>query len=564
MNESTQWIKGNSPKADVSTSSNTVSGENTKRQRGRPKGSVAKQKLTQLTPEREARRKLAESSLEEFIKLIHPLRLLGDIHREVISWLTSEGASSHQLLLLPRDHGKSALAAYLAAWLLTRDPTLRILYISSTANLATKQLKFIKDILTSSIYRQYWPDMVNKDEAKREKWNEREIAVDHPRRKEEYIRDPSIFTAGLTTNIIGLHCDVDILDDVVVAKNTYEENLREKVKDQYSFLTSVEGAGARQVVVGTRYHPDDLYSDLMQMEIEEFDSKTGEYSNKRSLFDIKEYPVENVGDGTGEFLWPRQQRYDGKWFGFDAKILHEKKIKYINQTHFRAQYYNDPRDTESAPINRNLFQYYDRSWLNHDKGKWFYKGHRLNIYAAVDFAFSLEKTADSSAIVVVGIDGYKNYYVLDIDRFKTGSISEYFKHILQLYEKWGFHKIRAEVSVAQSVIVNDLKENYIRPMGLSLAVDEHRPSRWQGAKEERILASLEPKYANRQVWHYHGGNCQVLEDELIYRNPPHDDVKDALAACVDNEFCIAPINLFSIRKDSVPQTQYHQRFGGVA
>ena len=45
-----------------------------------------------------------------------------------------------------------------------------ILYISSTANLAEKQLKAIKDILTCDIYSRYWPEMVNTDEGKRERW----------------------------------------------------------------------------------------------------------------------------------------------------------------------------------------------------------------------------------------------------------------------------------------------------------------------------------------------------------------------------------------------------------
>jgi len=66
------------------------------------------------------------------------------------------------------------MAGYYAAWLITRDPSVKILYISSTANLATKQLKFIKDILTSDVYRIHWPEMINRDEAKREKWTERD------------------------------------------------------------------------------------------------------------------------------------------------------------------------------------------------------------------------------------------------------------------------------------------------------------------------------------------------------------------------------------------------------
>ena len=155
---------------------------------------MKKRPLSDLQLRRQERRKLAEQSLESFINLVHPNRLLGNIHREVISWWTSSNAKPHQLLLLPRDHMKSALIAYRVAWELTKDPTLKILYISSTRNLAIKQLKFIKDMITCDVYRLYWPEMVNREEAKREKWTEGEISVDDPRRRAESIRDPSIFS----------------------------------------------------------------------------------------------------------------------------------------------------------------------------------------------------------------------------------------------------------------------------------------------------------------------------------------------------------------------------------
>jgi hypothetical protein len=95
----------------------------------------------------------AESDLESFIRLVHPQRVLGACHIDLIRWWTREEAKSHQLVLLPRDHGKSAMVAYRVAWEITRNPAIRVLYISSTSNLAQKQLKFIKDILTSDIYR---------------------------------------------------------------------------------------------------------------------------------------------------------------------------------------------------------------------------------------------------------------------------------------------------------------------------------------------------------------------------------------------------------------------------
>lgn len=505
----------------------------------------------------------AESDLEAFIKLVHPQRLLGSVHKELIRWWTRQDSKSHQMTLLPRDHMKSALIAFRVAWEITKDPTIRVLYISSTANLAEKQLGFIKQILTSSIYRKYWPDMVEEDIGKREKWTNSEISIDHPLRKKEAVRDPTVFTGGLTTSLTGLHCDIAVLDDVVVQENAYTEDGREKVRTQYSLLSSIEGADAREWVVGTRYHPKDLYQDLIEKQVEIYDD-TGELISEEALYELFERRVEDVGDGTGQFLWPRQQRYDGKWFGFDQSILARKRAQYLDKTQFRAQYYNDPNDSSSAAISPDYFQYYDRARLSRNGGRWFYAGSRINVFAAVDFAYSIRLKSDYTAIVVVGVDHKNNIYILDIDRFKTNLISDYFQRILTLHQKWDFRKIRCEVTSAQQIIVKDLKENYIRPFGLALAVEEHKPTRHEGTKEERLEATLQPKYANRQMWHYHGGNCQILEEELVLQNPPHDDVKDALASVIG---IIQPPSTAASNQVSELWQQkgvINSRFGGIA
>lgn len=507
---------------------------------------------------------IAEASLESFIKLVHPQRVLGGIHKELIQWITRTGGGSHQMVLLPRDHGKSAIAAYWVAWQITKNPTIRVLYISSTANLAEKQLGFIKNILTSPIYRRYWPEMVNADEGKRDRWTSTEISVDHPLRKKEAVRDPTVFTGGLTTTITGMHCDIAVLDDVVVQENAYTEDGRDKVKSQYSLLASIEGADALELVVGTRYHPKDLYNDLLSAQVQIYDTN-GELESEENLYEIFERQVESMGDGTGEFLWPRQQRADGKWFGFDQNILAKKKAQYQDKTQFRAQYYNDPNDVSSASISPGLFQYYDRGKIQRTGGHWNVQGNRVNVFAAIDFAFSKRLKADYTAIVVIGIDSKNNIYILEIDRFKTNLISDYFQHILNLHQKWDFRKLRCEVTSAQEIIVDDLKENYFKPHGLALAIEKFRPTRHQGNKEERLEAILQPRYANQQMWHYHGGNCQILEEELVYQNPAHDDVKDALASAIS--IAVAPMN--TLRSSPESRRNFWKdicdpRFGGIA
>ena len=131
--------------------------------------------------------------------------------------------------------------------------------------------------------------------------------------------------------------------------------------------------------------------------------------------------------------------------------------------------------------------------------------------------------------------------------------------IVKQQEKWGFRKIRAEVTVAQQSIVSELKESYIKPNGIPLSIDEFRPNRHQGDKEERISAILEPKYDNLQVWHYRGGNCQTLEEELVMLHPPHDDIKDGLANAIN--ISVIPKQRYQQRVGN--NVVIHPRFGGI-
>ena len=500
-------------------------------------------------------RESAEADLEVFIKLVAPHLLLGSVHKELIQWWGKEDAKHNQLVLLPRGHLKSKLVAYRTAWYITKNPETTILYVSATADLAEKQLYAIKQIIDSPIYRRYWPDMINPEEGKREKWAVAEIAVDHPKRKLEGIRDATCKAVGLTSNTTGFHADVVVLDDIVVPGNAYTEDGRDKVAAAYSQLASIENPGAYEWVVGTRYHPKDIYDTMINMK-EVLYGADGDIESEEEVYELYQKVVES----DGEFLWPKQSRPDGKTFGFDDKELARIKAKYVDSTQFYAQYYNNPNSLENARINADKFQYYERSLLRTNEGDWFFKDRKLSIYAAIDFAFSLRKQADNTALVVVGVDSQGNYYILDIDRFKTDRIVEYFNHIVKAWEKWGFRKLRAEVTVAQQTIVKELRESYLKPNGIALSIDEFRPTRHMGDKAERIGAILEPKYDNMQVWHYRGGNCQALEEELVMIHPPHDDVKDALANAID--IAIIPKQRFgslTIANNVVT----HSRFGGV-
>lgn len=125
-------------------------------------------------------------------------------------------------------------------------------------------------------------------------------------------------------------------------------------------------------------------------------NEDGEVETEENVYELFQKVVET----NGEFLWAKQTRADGKSFGFDSRELARIKAKYVDTTQFYAQYYNNPNTSETARINSENFQYYDRAVLTSKEGDWYIRDRKLNIYAAIDFAFSLRKQADYTALVV--------------------------------------------------------------------------------------------------------------------------------------------------------------------
>lgn len=489
--------------------------------------------LKRMPDEAKELRFSSENDLYLFARLVNPQYQYGEVHKEAFRWIQDyklfdnsiDQEGNNKLLMFPRAHLKSHVVATAVAWFMVRHPEVTVLYLSATAELCEMQLYAIKQILESPTFTRYWPEFVHPFEGKRAKWTERKIIIDHPKRK-LYGRDSTVTTAGLTTNTTGWHADILIPDDLVVPENAYTEEGRTKVKNKASQFTSIRNPGGFTLACGTRYHPSDIYDTWKKQTAPVYD-EDGHFIKDVPVWDVMERVVE-VND---VFLWPRVIAPDGKAYGFNKNVLARIKSEYEDITQFFAQYYNDPNTSGSERITRDAFQYYDPKYLRWEHGRWYFKDTPLNVYAAIDFAYSLSKTADWTAIVVIGIAPDGDIYVLDIDRFKRNKSIEYFRKIVEIHSKWNLKKLRAEVTAAQEVIVNDIKE-YVRKEGLRLTIEDFRPSKSEGSKEERIASVLEHRYENRQMWHFRGGFTPVLEEELVLSRPPHDDVKDTLASAV--------------------------------
>lgn len=516
---------------------------------------------------RERLKELLELDLWAFAQYINPHYCYGEIHEEVFRWLSDPSASDHQLLLMPRAHLKSHCIAVWCVWQITRDPTSTIVYLSAGEDLATVQVSAIKTMFTCERYRAIWPEMLHKEEGKRDKWAAWGFNVDHPKRKEFGIRDLTIIVKTVKGNATGLHCSHLVFDDVVVPNNAYTETGRKEVKASVSQFASIKNPGADTKCVGTRYHPVDIYHDFKESKVQIWDKDfygegEGAFDGERDLWEIKEFIAESARDMTGDYLWPRTvSAYDGKPYGFNAEALAIIQAQYFGlgeNAQFWAQYYNDPNDPSSEKVSRDSFNFFNMKNVEFKDGNYYYDGKKLALTAAMDVAWTTNKSSDYTEIAVVGVDYENNIYVLALDRFKTQDYTTYYDHILGLYNQWGFRKLHIETNAGGHLVANEMKR-LLRSNGAALVIEGKASVGHEGKKEEKHNAVLIPRVKNGSVFFSKGGLTPVAIEEIVLERPPHDDLKDVLTAAIANSLAPARPRYTDTTSNVI---RFNRRFGG--
>lgn len=492
---------------------------------------------------REYQKKLIEAcdgNLYAFASTINPYYVYGDIHKDVFSWMSDPQANERQLLLLPRGHLKSHCIAVYCAWRITFEPWTSIVYLASQDDLAKAQLYAIKQMMTSDIYTMLWPEMFSEQagiKGERGTWSAYAFDVDHPLRKERGTRDHTMQIKTVKSNAQGLHCDGLIFDDVVVPQFADTATGRGELSRSLGYFSSILNPGGWIKAVGTRYHPEDAYESMVNATIHVWDEEVKDFTHEIPAWDVMEKVVEDSPDrsGTGNFLWPRTESpFDGRRYGFDIKELAKIKADYVSHqglVHFFSQYYNDPNDVGTQRINKELFQYYDPKYITVRNDKVYYQKNKLNVYAAMDVAWSESDRSDYTAIAVIGIDHDGFIYILDLDRFRTSDFVVYYDRITALQRQWFFRRLLVETNAAGSLIAQEI-ENHVRRNGGALVVDKRAATSRTGGKFENWASVLEPRYHSRSVFHHRGGLTPVLEEELVSAKPRHDDLKDAVCAAI--------------------------------
>lgn len=175
-----------------------------------------------------------------------------------------QGDKGRQLVLAPRDHGKTEAAITYAVRAICLNRDVRILWICESAPQAEKRMRRVRALLRSERIVADWgsdPDAgCTAFESEEHPWTQTQIYV--PRSIESV--DPTITAIGSGGAVTGAHFDLILADDLESDMSCHTAASRAKTKRWFrATVLPMLSKGGLITVIGTRKHYDDLYGDMI-------------------------------------------------------------------------------------------------------------------------------------------------------------------------------------------------------------------------------------------------------------------------------------------------------------
>lgn len=405
-----------------------------------------------------------------------------------------------------RGHGKSAhISIGLPLWLMANNHNLRILLISSTAQVSKSFLsEVVGHIDRNDEYKLYskFVDPMQlgviprvKNWAKmREHWSSDSIVID---RDQLNLKDPTINAVGLFGSILSKRADVIICDDIVTQENSATEIQRKKVIDWiYTTIMPVLVPGGQFIYLGNTWHQDDLVARLMHDPQFDYKKKMAAIISESTHPELWERWAQFIMDESHEIVERRmnaEEWYRANQAAMDegVKVLWPTRYPYselylmrlANPYAFARMYQCDPSDRPD--------QRFKDAWLDAacKKGKNLRLGlgKRENfemeiVTEGVDLAISEESGSDDTALLILDkvkyskVEGIKmgDIIVRDIIRGKM-SPNQVKENIKSHHEQVKPDGIRVETVAYQEAIQRDLDEMGVPVRGYKTGGEKKDP-----------------------------------------------------------------------------------------
>jgi len=441
---------------------------------------LAKLKLRQREKE-----SLVKDDFLEFVKHMWPEFIEGYHHKIIAEKFNklATGEIKRLIVNMPPRHSKSEFASnYLPAWMIGRNPKLKIIQTTHTAELAVRFGRKAKNLIDSPEYQEVFKTKLQEDSKAAGRW--------------ETEGGGEYFAAGVGGAITGRGADLLIIDDPHKEQDAMSKEGFDKAYEWYT-------SGPRQrlqpggsiVVVMTRWSTKDLTGCLLH----------GQKEVKGDQWELVEFPAIMP---SGLPVWPEYWKLDEL----------EKVEATLPIAKWNAQWMQAPTAEEGALIKREWWQ----DWPHENPPQTEF------IIQSYDTAFLKKETADYSAITTWGMfrDDENQMHVILLDAEKDRfEFPELRRVAHESYLFWRPQMVLIEAKASGIPLTHELSR-------MGIPVVNYTPSK--GNDKHVRVNTVAPFFESGRVWApMHKQYAQeVIEECAAFPNGSHDDYVDSMTQAI--------------------------------
>ena len=437
--------------------------------------------------DRHTRLEKAETAREHFMDFTTEMwpEFINGRHHKIMSEKfdrVARGELKRLIVNMPPRHTKSEFASFLfPAWLMGRNPKLKIMQTTHTAELAFRFGRKVRNLMNSEEYKNVFEGVeLRADSQAAGRW--------------ETSKGGEYFAAGVGGAVTGRGADLLIIDDPHSEQDALSPTALEHAYEWYT-------SGPRQrlqpggtiVIVMTRWAENDLTGKLLRQQAKDV---------LADEWEVVEFPA--LMPDTNEPLWPE--------FWNKKDLLAVKGSLTVGK--WEAQWQQNPTSDVSAILKREWWQ----TWPHEKPPQLSY------VLQSYDTAFSKQSSADYSAITTWGVfypeeGGPPNIILLEAKRGRW-DFPELRRVALDEYKYWEPECVLIEAKASGMPLTQELRQ-------MGIPVSNYSPSR--GNDKFTRVNSIAPIFESGLVW------CpetrwaeEVVEECAAFPAGEHDDYVDTV------------------------------------
>ena len=430
----------------------------------------------------------AKVDFMSFVKTVWPDFIEGPHHRVIAQKFNDLANKKINRLIvnMPPRHTKSEFASYLLpAWMVGRNPKLKIIQATHTGELAVRFGRKAKTLIDSEEYAKVFETRLREDSQAAGRW--------------ETAQGGEYFAAGVGGAITGRGADLLIIDDPHSEQDAMSLNAFDNAYEWYTSGPRQRlQPGGQIVLVMTRWSKKDLTGVLLD----------NQKKVKGDQWEVVEFPA-IIDHGTEKRpVWPQYWKMD--------ELESVKATLPVGK--WNAQWMQEPTSEEGAIIKREWWN----KWEKEDLPDVTY------VIQSYDTAFSKKETADFSAITTWGVfypeeGGKPNIILLDCVKERL-DFPELRRAALEQYKYWEPDMVIIEQKASGTPLTHELRQ-------MDIPVMTFTPSR--GNDKHVRVNTCAPLFESGLIWAPDTKFAEeVIEECASFPYGDHDDLVDSMTMAI--------------------------------